>query len=74
MGYEGVRGEQARRFGDRVRELRIAKGLTQEGLAEQAGMHRTYVGCVERGDRNLSLFKILELADGLGVPARDLFD
>ena len=44
-----------KRFGNRVRELRIAKGWTQEDLAEYTGFHRTYIGMIERGERNLSL-------------------
>jgi transcriptional regulator with XRE-family HTH domain len=42
-------------FGDRVRELRARKGVSQEALADQAGLHRTYLGGIERGERNPSL-------------------
>jgi len=45
-------------FGRRVRELRQAQGLSQEELAELTGFHRTYIGMVERGERNLSLSNI----------------
>lgn len=61
-----------RAFGDRVRELRTAAGLSQEALAEHAGLHRTYVGSVERGERNISLDNIYALADALKVPASSL--
>jgi transcriptional regulator with XRE-family HTH domain len=54
-------------FGDRVRELREAKGLTQVALAEQAGTHFTTVSKVEKGERNASLQLALKLADALGV-------
>jgi len=61
-----------RAFGQRVRELRMALGVSQEALADRAGLHRTYVGSIERGERNLSLDAIWCLADALGVPAADL--
>jgi len=61
-----------RAFGDRVRELRTAAGLSQEALAEHAGLHRTYVGSVERGERNISLDNIYALAEALSVAAGDL--
>jgi transcriptional regulator with XRE-family HTH domain len=49
-------------------------GLSQEALAAKAGIHRTYVGGVERGERNVGLKNILRLAAALGVHPRDLFD
>ena len=58
-------------FGRRVRQLRSERGLTQESLAELAHLHRNYVGGVERGERNIGLINIVELARALGVrPAR----
>lgn len=50
----------------------MARGMTQEGLAETADLHRTYVGSVERGERNVSIDNIYALADALGVSAREL--
>lgn len=67
----GLRRRQA--FGERVRHLRGQAGLSQERLAEQAGLHRTYVGSVERGERNVSLDNICALADALHVPVAELF-
>ena len=61
-----------REFGSRVREQRRRRGLSQEGLAEQAGLHRTYIGSVERGERNISLVNILVLAEALDVDAGEL--
>lgn len=59
-------------FGDRVRGLRKGLGLSQEGLAEIAGLHRTYVGHVERGEVNPTLITILTLAKALRVEADSL--
>ena len=61
-------------FGRRVRLLRQQLSLSQEELAQRAGIDRTYVGGVERGERNLSLLNVNRLADALGVTARDLLD
>ncbi|HSI35069.1 MAG TPA: helix-turn-helix transcriptional regulator [Tepidisphaeraceae bacterium] len=52
-------------FGEAVRELRTSLGISQEALAEAAGIHRTYVGDVERGQRNLALLNISKLAEAL---------
>jgi len=60
-------------FGHRVRDLRQARGLSQEQLAELAGLHRTYVSSLERGQRNVGLDNILALAIGLGVSPAELF-
>jgi transcriptional regulator with XRE-family HTH domain len=54
-------------FGQRVRQLRLERGLSQEDLAELANLHRNYVSQIETGRRNLSLLNILKLADGLKV-------
>ncbi len=54
-------------FGGRVRAHRKAAGLTQEVLAHQAGLHWTYIGQIERGERNLTVKNVLRLARGLGV-------
>ncbi len=61
-------------FGKRVRSLRQESGLSQEVLAANAGIHRTYLGGVERGERNLSLKNIIRLATALGVRPGELFD
>lgn len=60
-------------FGDRVRALRNDRGLSQEKLAELSGLHRTYVSSVERGERNIALDNIHELAAALDVPVTELF-
>lgn len=55
------------RFGANLRKVRLAKGISQEDLAEQADLHRTYVSSVERGERNVTLETIEKLAKALGV-------
>jgi len=60
------------RFGKRLREIRHRRGISQEKLAGLAGLHRTYVSGVERGERNISLANIERLARALGVPMSDL--
>jgi len=60
-------------FGKRLRELREAKGMSQESLAHEAGLDRTYVSSVERGKRNISLENIERLAKALGIKIKDLF-
>ena len=60
-------------FGHCVRELRTKRGLSQEALASACGLDRTYIGGVERGERNISLVNIHKIADALHVPVRELF-
>ena len=62
------------RFGERVRALRQKKKLSQEALASACQLDRTYIGGVERGERNLGLINIHKIADALGVEAKDLFN
>lgn len=59
-------------FGKRVRELRLAKNMSQEALADEARLHRTYMGSVERGERNISLENIVRIARALRVPPNEL--
>jgi len=61
-----------RDFGARIRELRIARRLSQEQLAELTGFHRTYIGMVERGERNLSLSNVSVFAHSFRIPASEL--
>lgn len=60
-------------FGERVRELRKQKGLSQESLALACELDRSYIGGVERGERNISLLNIQKIANALGISARELF-
>lgn len=59
-------------FGQRVRARRLELGLSQEGLADICDLHWSYVGQVERGKRNLTLYSILILAEGLEVDPGEL--
>ncbi len=61
-------------FGDRIRALRQDRGLSQERLAEMAGVHRTYLSSLERGERNVSLDNIYAIAAALGVSPAELFE
>lgn len=60
------------KVGERVRALREEKGWSQEELGFQSGLHRNYIGGIERGERNVALLNIEKLAKALGVHARDL--
>ncbi|AKG36830.1 helix-turn-helix domain-containing protein [Paenibacillus durus] len=59
--------------GNRIRELRKAKGWTQEQLAEAASLHYSYIGGVERGDRNISLETLEKIIAAFQVPAIEIF-
>lgn len=61
-------------FGQRVRLLREKANLSQEGLAALCGLHRNYVGGIERGERNVSLLNIVLLSRGLGVKVSYLLE
>ena len=54
-------------FGKRVREVRKSKGISQERLAEMAGIDRSYMGNIERGEKNITLKKAYEICDALGI-------
>lgn len=60
-------------FGKAIRELRKEKGLSQEAFADLAGIDRSYMGHIERGEKNVTLTKIYQLSDALGITVLELF-
>lgn len=61
-------------FGQKVQKRRKELGISQEELAFRAGFHRTYIGMIERAERNITLSNIKRLADALKLNIKDLFD
>jgi len=61
-------------FGRRVRDLRKSKGFSQEAFADTAGLHRTYIGSIERGEQNVSIDNIERIAKALRVDLTALFE
>jgi transcriptional regulator with XRE-family HTH domain len=62
-----------RRVGDRVREHRVARNMTQAQLGDACGLHRTFIGSVERGERNIALLNLRVIARTLRIPITELF-
>lgn len=69
-----MRDEILRLFGERLRELRTARDLSQERLAELAGLDRNYIGQIERAERNVALVNIVRVAKALEIEPRELFE
>jgi transcriptional regulator with XRE-family HTH domain len=65
-------GPQHRALGEAIRKLRSERGLSQEALGEKAGLSANYVGDTERGERNVSVRALWQIAGGLGVPASEV--
>ncbi len=63
-----------KKFGQRVKNERIKLGLSQEQLAEKAGVHRTYIGMIERAEKNITLLNIEKLAKALGISMSELLE
>ena len=68
----GRKADILARFGQRVRELRSAQGYSQETFAHEVGLDRTYVGGIERGERNVALRNIEKIATTLGISISEL--
>lgn len=60
-------------FGRRVQQLRYERGISQEALAHKVGVHRTYMGFIERGERNPTLENIERIAHALGITVQEMF-
>jgi len=67
-----IKSEILVKFGHKVRDLRIQQGLSQEQLADLADVHRTYIGMIERAEKNITLINIQKIASALGVGIIDL--
>jgi len=61
-------------FGEKVRALRLKKGLSQEQLADKAGFHRTYIGMIERAEKNITLENIEKISKALGCKITELIE
>jgi len=74
MSEDGNSGEPTfkRRFGRRLKVLRVARGLTQGQLGARSGMHRTFIGNLERAQRGVNVDRLPDLAAALGLEPRDL--
>ena len=59
-------------FGKKVRKERLQRGLSQEKLAEKAGLHRTYIGMIERGEKNITILNIIKIAKALEITPKEL--
>ena len=59
-------------FGKNVRECRIGRGLSQEKLAEKADLHRTYIGMIERAEKNITLLNVEKIANALDIKIEEL--
>jgi len=66
--------EILKQFGERVRKLRKLKDISQEELAHRADLHRTYIGMIERAEKNITLLNIEKIANALEVSIKDLFN
>lgn len=61
-------------LGDRIKFFRKARGLTQEQLAENSNLHRTYIGACERGEKNVTIVSLSVICNQLGVTLREFFN
>lgn len=68
-----MKSELLIRFGERVKELRKEQNMSQEDLADSAGVHRTYIGMIERAEKNITLINIEKIAKGLKTTIKNLF-
>jgi len=62
------------RFGKHVRRLRLERGYSQEEFADEVGLDRTYIGGIERGERNVGIVNVARIARALRVPISELFE
>lgn len=67
-----MKREILKKFGQIVRDRRLKQGLSQEELAAKSGLHRTYIGMIERAEKNITLINIEKIARGLGIDLDEL--
>lgn len=67
------KSEILEKFGERIKELRRENKISQEQLAEKANLHRTYIGMIERAEKNITLLNIEKIANALGIEIKTLF-
>ncbi|MBD2300986.1 helix-turn-helix domain-containing protein [Nostoc sp. FACHB-190] len=67
-----MKAEVLDKFGKRVKEQRLYRGMSQEELAEKAGLHRTYIGMIERGEKNITLLNIEKISKALEMKIDEL--
>jgi transcriptional regulator with XRE-family HTH domain len=61
-------------FGNHLRSIRKMQDLSQEELAERVGLHRTYIGMIERGEKNITLLNIVKISNALEIPVNELME
>ena len=64
--------EIVKALGQRIRELRLKQGYSQEDFADHCGVHRTFMGTIERGETNLSFLNLVKVSEGLGITLSEL--
>ena len=72
--FEFMKSDILKKFGDKVRALRKSQNWSQEKLADETGFHRTYIGMIERGERNPSLLNIIKFAKTFQLTLTELFN
>ena len=73
MNTNKNKSEVLRNIGQNIRKYRKQKGWSQEDLAFECELHRTYIGAVERGEKNITILNLLKIKEKLGVRLRDLY-
>lgn len=66
--------ELSNKFGELIKQIRKEKGISQEELGFRSNVHRTYIGMIERGEKNITLENIEKIAKGLGISMKLIFE
>ena len=69
---QNVENEFLKIIGERIRKSRKQVGISQEQLADLASLDRTYIGGIERGERNITILNLKKVADAIGIPLKDI--